>query len=166
MSCYYLRDGRPAEGCRPNSACWTEACGAAGVARPAARGRPAAVYRIATATDHSLAVALARCTFPPGSASKRFARELPSLLEQRGEITDRQAAFLRRLVTIYRRQIDPVWLPSSEHYLLTEDAARALREAKRAALPPAEPAPHAPAYVDDLAEGRVQPAAPTQLGLF
>lgn len=34
--CYYLRDGRPTDGCRPTSACWTEACGAAGVARPAA----------------------------------------------------------------------------------------------------------------------------------
>ncbi len=36
--CYYLRDGKPTEGCRPTAACWSEACGAAGVARPAAPG--------------------------------------------------------------------------------------------------------------------------------
>lgn len=40
-TCYYLRDGRPTDGCRPTSACWTEACGAAGIARPTALGAAA-----------------------------------------------------------------------------------------------------------------------------
>lgn len=84
-------------------------------------------------TDGELALirALAGCRFAPATTAKRFAREMAwAAAEAQPEITESQAAFLRRLVTMYRRQIRANQLPWDVRYLLTPGAQ-----------PPAPPRP-------------------------
>jgi Spy/CpxP family protein refolding chaperone len=57
-----------------------------------------------TPRQYMLAAALARCTFVPGTAQKRFARDIGNLPESH-VLTPRQIAQLLRLVYRYRRQI-------------------------------------------------------------
>lgn len=51
--------------------------------------------------------ALARVTYLPGSADKRFARDMAArkAINPDYEMSERQRAYLRRLVHRYRRQI-------------------------------------------------------------
>jgi hypothetical protein len=55
-----------------------------------------------------MAVALAACSFCPGSWDKRFSRNMAALAEHAPEkdFTERQRVHLIRLVHKYRRQID------------------------------------------------------------
>lgn len=59
------------------------------------------IRRPVTPWETSALIALAGCTFPPGTAHKRFARDLKSA----EKLTDAQREQLWRLVHRYRRQI-------------------------------------------------------------
>ena len=48
--------------------------------------------------------ALARCSMCPGTASKRFARDIATMPPDK-ELSSRQAAFLWRLLYVFRRQL-------------------------------------------------------------
>jgi hypothetical protein len=85
-----------------------------------------------TDAEVALARALARCSFPVASWSKRFARELgAAAAAPQPTITEKQAAAMRRLVSTYRRQIAPASIPEAERHLLTDAAARAARAARQ-----------------------------------
>lgn len=60
-----------------------------------------------TPEQQTLAKALNRCTFMPGTGTKRFASDMAHLAEQDSsrEITPRQAEYLRTAVIRFRRQI-------------------------------------------------------------
>lgn len=60
-----------------------------------------------TPAQISMATALARVTFPPGSGTKRFARDMADLATQQPDkvLTLRQAQYLAEAVVRYRRQI-------------------------------------------------------------
>ena len=58
----------------------------------------------------SMRRALAQCTFPPGSAHKRFARDLPHAKE----LTEAQIRQLVRLCWRYRRQMPADLVPSRD----------------------------------------------------
>lgn len=103
--------------------------------------------RVATDAERALVAALARCSFPVGSSPKRFAREVSSQVNHLGEITEAQAAYLRRLVTTYRRQIRAESIPEAERGLLTDTAARATREALHATRWTAAPGATVPSWV-------------------
>lgn len=66
--------------------------------------REPAVYRPMTDTEHTLALALARCTLPVASFVKRFARDLRAQAEVSRSITDRQARQLLIQAYRFRRQ--------------------------------------------------------------
>jgi hypothetical protein len=100
-----------------------------------------------TDAEVALARALARCSFPVASTPKRFAREVRAQVDHGAEITERQAAYLRRLVSIYRRQIPPASIPEAERYLLTDAAARSAREDGAADRWTAEPGKPVPFWV-------------------
>lgn len=51
------------------------------------------------------AISPARVTYLPGSPDKRFARDIQYQATTTGNITERQAEYLRRLLHRYRRQI-------------------------------------------------------------
>ena len=88
--------------------------------------------RAMTPEEAALARALSRCSFNAGSFPKRFARELARQAERpEPQITDAQAASLRQHVTRFRRQIAPHFLPESERYLVSAEAAERLRAADR-----------------------------------
>ena len=59
----------------------------------------------ATDEDKANIAKLVRCTFLPGSFDKRFARDIDSQLANSCEITEKQRAYLVKLVHKYRRQI-------------------------------------------------------------
>ena len=59
----------------------------------------------ATDEDRANIAKLVRCTFLPASFDKRFARDLNSQLANGGEITEKQRAYLVKLIHKYRRQI-------------------------------------------------------------
>lgn len=78
--------------------------------------RPPAIYRPMTPGERATVCALARCTFPTGSFSKRFARDLRGQAggeSDPGTITDKQAERLAVQAYIYRRQMPPHLVPSS-----------------------------------------------------
>lgn len=56
-----------------------------------------------------MAIALARCVFVPGIATKRFARDMAfrAGLADAGPLTEKQDRYLREAVHKFRRQIDP-----------------------------------------------------------
>lgn len=60
-----------------------------------------------TPAQISMATALARVTFLPGSGTKRFARDMANLVTQQPDkvLTLRQAKYLAEAVVRYRRQI-------------------------------------------------------------
>jgi hypothetical protein len=60
-----------------------------------------------TPEQQTFAKALSRCTFCPGTGTKRFARDMAELAcrDPVREITPRQAEYLRTAVIRYRRQI-------------------------------------------------------------
>jgi len=93
-----------------------------------------------TPAERSIAIALGRCSFLPGSWDKRFARDLAIVAERSPEIayTERQSAHLLRLAHKYRRQ-----LPSTIiEYALDEMESAAIRRVENghAALPDFTPA--------------------------
>jgi hypothetical protein len=55
-------------------------------------------------SEIELSRALGSCSFPPGTAQKRFARDMDGYT---GLITERQRWYLYRMVVRYRRQIAP-----------------------------------------------------------
>jgi len=59
----------------------------------------------ATSEDRANIAKLVRCIFLPASFDKRFVRDLYSQLANSGEITEKQRAYLAKLVHKYRRQI-------------------------------------------------------------
>jgi hypothetical protein len=71
-----------------------------------------ATYRPITDLEKQQALALACCTLPPATMTKRFARDLKAQVETRGEITEKQAAYLLVCCYRYRRQIDSKLVPS------------------------------------------------------
>jgi hypothetical protein len=62
-----------------------------------------------TDDEKRMAIALTGCTFVPGIATKRFARQVAYRAEQgTGDpLTEKQAKYLRDAVIRFRRQIDP-----------------------------------------------------------
>lgn len=60
-----------------------------------------------TSEQIAMARALARVTFPPGSGTKRFARDMAEVANLRPAttMTTRQATYLAESVVRYRRQI-------------------------------------------------------------
>ena len=58
----------------------------------------------ATDEDKANIAKLVRCTFLPASFDKRFVRDIYSQLANSGEITEKQRAYLVKLVYKYRRQ--------------------------------------------------------------
>lgn len=64
-----------------------------------------------TATEIAAARALVRCTFLPGLPPKRFVRQMATAATNAPEtpLTERQAAYLWRLVWSYRRQLGDAW---------------------------------------------------------
>lgn len=88
--------------------------------RPPPKPRERAVYRAMTPGEVRLALALGRARFTPGTFDKRFCREVAAeAREAMPNVTERQAALLRRLVTRYRRQIRATDLEDADRYLLT-----------------------------------------------
>jgi hypothetical protein len=69
--------------------------------------RRVVVYRPMTEDERTMALALGpmRVTYLPATLSERFGRDISSAAETTGEITERQAACLRRQVWTYRRQL-------------------------------------------------------------
>ncbi len=61
-------------------------------------------YRPMTELEGARAMALSRCTLPPASMTKHFAHNLAAQVA-RGDITEKQAAFLAVSCYRYRRQI-------------------------------------------------------------
>ena len=64
-----------------------------------------AVKVSATDEDRTNISKLVRCTFLPASFDKRFVKNIASQLANSGEITEKQRAYLVKLVYKYRRQI-------------------------------------------------------------
>lgn len=93
-----------------------------------------------TPAERSIAIALGRCSFPPGSWDKRFARDLASVAERSPEIayTERQAAHLLRLAHKYRRQLPSTIIESALDEM--ENAANRRVENGQGALPDFTPA--------------------------
>lgn len=62
------------------------------------------------------AKALGNCSFPPGTADKRFARNMAFLAEHspEREITERKDLNLRRLAYRYRRQMPAALVPAEK----------------------------------------------------
>jgi hypothetical protein len=60
-------------------------------------------HRPMTELERSLAQALARCIFLPGSWDKRFAHDMAA----RSNVTEKQAANITRLAWRYRKQLPP-----------------------------------------------------------
>ncbi|HUO23691.1 MAG TPA: hypothetical protein VMU59_14335 [Caulobacteraceae bacterium] len=62
------------------------------------------------------AEALGRCSFLPGSAEKRFCRDMAAraALAAPPELTERQAAYLERLCWRFRRQLPAHLVPSEQ----------------------------------------------------
>ncbi len=54
---------------------------------------------------HEIALALAKCTFLPGSWDKRFARDMAAAAKISADLTTKQAAHVLRLGHKYRRQL-------------------------------------------------------------
>lgn len=68
--------------------------------------RAPVVRRPMSSEEREMALHLSRCRFLPGSAAKRFARDIGFEAEHDDPtITERQAAYLRSTVYTYRRQI-------------------------------------------------------------
>lgn len=90
----------------------------------AAPGHEPIIRRPASADERALSSALARCSFSAGTFDKRFARDLNGQLQAPdAEITEKQAALLRKLVTRYRRQISEGSIPAPERHLLEQPKA-------------------------------------------
>jgi hypothetical protein len=63
-------------------------------------------WRHMTENERKLAVALGGCSFPPATAQKRFARHISEQANApEPKITDKQRAYLHKMVHRYRRQI-------------------------------------------------------------
>lgn len=72
--------------------------------------REPANWRDMTPIEKVLAEALGKCTFPPATAQKRFARNISAqAASDEPKITDRQREYLHLMVHRYRRQI-PTWV--------------------------------------------------------
>jgi hypothetical protein len=100
-----------------------------------------------TEPEEALVRAISKCSFPVASSPKRFARDIHAQLEHGAEITEAQAAYLRRLVSTYRRQISASAIPEAERYLLTASAAQMAREALHATRWTATPGQPVPSWV-------------------
>ena len=89
-----------------------------------------------TSAERQIALALAGCTFLPGSWQKRFARDMAATATHAPDhpLSERQTAWLIRLAHIYRRQLPTVVLAAA----LDEAVANADRRvaAGMPALPP------------------------------
>lgn len=70
------------------------------------------VYRVCTDLELARARALVQCTLPPYSMTKRFARDLKDQVTNRGEITEKQAAYLAVCCYRFRRQLPSELVPS------------------------------------------------------
>jgi hypothetical protein len=71
------------------------------------------IFRIATELEGKRAVALARCSLPPASMTKRFARDLKYQIECDFKITDKQSAFLAVCCYRCRRQLPDDLVPET-----------------------------------------------------
>ena len=62
-----------------------------------------------TSDEKMLAIALSGCVFVPGTATKRFARNMGfgASQDESPELTKKQRAYLVTAVIRYRRQIEP-----------------------------------------------------------
>lgn len=62
-----------------------------------------------TEQEKRMVIALNCCTFVPGTGTKRFARDMASITENKPEheLTPKQREYLRTAVIRFRRQIDP-----------------------------------------------------------
>lgn len=70
-----------------------------------ARKKRAPVGRPMTDAEKLAAQALGRCSFPPGTAAKRFAHEMAAAADQGLPITEAQSEYLFKLRHRFRRQI-------------------------------------------------------------
>jgi hypothetical protein len=76
-----------------------------------------------TALDKIWAIALGNCTFVPGTATKRFARDMAFAAQHDGKdgyeriLTLKQREYLRTAVIRFRRQIDPSVVDSAREVM-------------------------------------------------
>ncbi len=78
-----------------------------------------AAYRPMSIAEQLLARALGRCTLPPASFTKRFARDLARQADQpEPKITEKQLATLFRFARRFRRQIRADSMAPEHHFLL------------------------------------------------
>jgi hypothetical protein len=102
-----------------------------GEALPVGQAATPPSWRDMTALECRAALCLGRCAFAPATGAKRFARTVSAQVRRQafgleGEITDRQAAYMWRLLWTYRRSVD-------DPEILRE--ATATREAATLAIP-------------------------------
>jgi hypothetical protein len=71
------------------------------------------IFRTATELEAKRALALARCTLPPASMTKRFARDLKYQIERDYHIAEKQAAFLAVCCYRFRRQMPAELVPET-----------------------------------------------------
>lgn len=84
--------------------------------------------RLMTDDEREFAVALGACRFVPGTVTKRFAQDMARLAETPdSQITEKQAAFLRRAIHTFRRQINPRLVALAETQLRLTALAEAAR---------------------------------------
>lgn len=79
---------------------------------------PSKERRPFTDLEKRAALAIAKCRFLPGSWDKRFARDVGTLAENEGQLTERMAWHIWRVVYRYRRQVhDPELTQHALNYL-------------------------------------------------
>ncbi len=97
--------------------------------------RAKAEYRPATDVEKERVAALVKCSLPPVSMTKRFARDVAFQVANTGEISEKQAAYLAVSAYRFRRQMPAHLVPESPPPgyvtpLMTKDANERIRLAR------------------------------------
>ena len=83
--------------------------------------KPKAVFRPMTADEQALARALRRGALMVSAFDRDFAAKIHRQADARTpEITEKQAAMLRQLITRYRKKVNPASIPEAERHLIDE----------------------------------------------
>jgi hypothetical protein len=83
--------------------------------------KPKAQFRPMTADEQALARALKRGAFMVSAFDREFAQRIHRQADARApEISDKQAALLRKLIASYRTKVNPAVIPEAERHLLAE----------------------------------------------
>lgn len=107
---------------------WREKQVSGDVPRTAPAPKVKAVFRAMTVGEELMALALGGCRFSPGTFDKRFARDVAwQATQEPKQITEKQAALLRKMITRYRRQIRAGSLASEDRALLSPPVTKGSR---------------------------------------